>query len=109
MNFSDVYSKVVEWSNTTMRIFVGKLKHVSIESLGWAAMLLLHAVTVPSLLGLMTGMTDATPPIDMILILWAGLALFYVKAIIQRDIVPIIIIGAGFVGQAILMALVFFK
>jgi NADH/NAD ratio-sensing transcriptional regulator Rex len=45
----------------------------------------------------------------MILILWAGLGLFFAKAIIQRDIVPIIIIGVGFIGQAILMALVFFK
>jgi hypothetical protein len=109
MNISGVYSKVVEWSNTTMRVFVDKLKHVSIESLGWAAMLLLHAVTIPSLLGLMTGLTDVTPPIDMILILSAGLGLFFAKAIIQRDIVPIIIIGVGFIGQAILMALVFFK
>lgn len=89
--------------------FITSLRHVSIESVGWMGVLCLHAVTIPTLLGLMLGYTDITPPIDMIIILWAGLAMFYIKAIMQRDIVNLIIIGLGFIGQSILMALVFFK
>jgi hypothetical protein len=57
----------------------------------------------------MTGLTDNTPPIDMVIILWASMALFYIKAILERNIVSLIIIGMGFIMQSILMALVFFK
>lgn len=98
-NFIDITAKKI-WNS---------VKHVSTESLGWAALLLMHAVTIPTMLALMAGMTDITPPIDMVLILWAALALWFVKAVIQREIIPIIIIGAGFIGQAVLLALVFFK
>lgn len=91
------------------RDFTSSIGHISIESMGWVGVLFLHAVTVPTMLGLMVGITDNTPPIDMVLILWAGLAMLYVKAIIQRDIINIILIGLGFIGQAFLMALVFFK
>jgi threonine dehydrogenase-like Zn-dependent dehydrogenase len=69
----------------------------------------MHAVTIPTLLGIMSGVTDNVPPIDMVLILWAGLAMLYAKAIIQKDMINIVLIGMGFIGQAILMALVFFK
>lgn len=109
MNTTEKFNHIKNFVSEPFYAFVEKLKHVSMESLGWAAMLLMHAVTVPTMLGLMTGLTDATPPIDMVLILWAGLALLFTKAILQKDIIPIVIIGAGFIGQAILMALVFFK
>jgi len=57
----------------------------------------------------MTGLTDNTPPIDMIIILWAALGLFYIKSILERNFVALNIIGFGFIGQSILMALIFFK
>jgi hypothetical protein len=57
----------------------------------------------------MTGLTDNTPPIDMIVILWAAMGLFYIKAILEKNIVSLIIIGMGFIMQSILMALTFFK
>lgn len=89
--------------------FFTNLSKTSIESFGWIGVLCMHAVTIPTLLGIMSGVTDDVPPIDMVLILWAGLAMLYVKAIIQKDMVNIVLIGMGFIGQAILMALVFFK
>jgi hypothetical protein len=45
----------------------------------------------------------------MVLILWVGMALFYFKSILEKNIVSIIIIGLGFIAQSVLMALVFFK
>jgi hypothetical protein len=57
----------------------------------------------------MFGMTDKPPSIDMVLIVWAALGMFFMKAIIQRDILNLITIGLGFIMQATLMALVFFK
>ena len=99
------------WQKFTVacREFFTNLSKTSIESFGWVGVLCMHAVTIPTLLGIMSGVTDDTPPIDMVLILWAGLAMLYTKAIIQKDMVNIVLIGMGFIGQAILMALVFFK
>lgn len=89
--------------------FRASIRKVTIDGIGWTALLTLHAVTIPTLIGLMTGLSDKTPPIDMILILWVGMALFYFKAILEKNIVSIVIIGLGFIAQSILMALVFFK
>ena len=89
--------------------FKSSIRQVSIDGIGWTGLIALHAVTIPSLFGLMTGLTDNTPPIDMVIILWAAMALFYIKAILERNFVSLIIIGMGFIMQSILMALVFFK
>ena len=89
--------------------FKQSIRQVSIDGIGWTALIALHAVTIPSLFGLMTGLTDNTPPIDMVIILWAAMALFYIKAILEKNVVSLIIIGLGFIMQSILMALVFFK
>jgi len=61
------------------------------------------------MLSLLAGLTDKTPSIDMVLIVWAALGLLFVKSIMKRDFTSIAIIGFGFLGQAILMALIFFK
>ena len=107
MNKVLAYAKEV--SNNIWLEFKSSIKKVTIDGIGWAALLALHAVTIPSLLGLMTGLSDKTPPIDMIIILWAALGLFYIKSILEKNIISIIIIGFGFIAQSVLMALVFFK
>lgn len=89
--------------------FKASIRKVTIDGIGWTALLTLHAVTIPMLIGLMTGLSDKTPPIDMVLILWIGMALLYFKSILEKNIVSIIIIGLGFIAQSVLMALVFFK
>jgi hypothetical protein len=89
--------------------FKSSIRQVSIDGIGWTALIALHAVTIPSMFGLMTGLTDNTPPIDMVVILWAAMGLFYIKAILERNFVSLVIIGMGFIMQSILMALVFFK
>lgn len=89
--------------------FKDSIRKVSIDGIGWTALLALHAVTIPNMLGLMAGMTDNTPPIDMVIILWTALGLFYFKAILEKNVTSIVIIGMGFLAQSILMALVFFK
>ena len=89
--------------------FKQSIRQVSIDGIGWTGLIALHAVTIPSLFGLMTGLTDDTPPIDMIIILWTAMGLFYIKAILEKNVVSLVIIGLGFIMQSILMALVFFK
>lgn len=82
---------------------------VSTETVGWLAVLVLHAATVPSLLAVMNGLTDVMLPIDIVLLVWTALVLLLAKAAIQRDTLNMITIGLGFVMQAVLMALIFFK
>ena len=47
--------------------------------------------------------------VDLVLLVWAGLTLLFVKAAVQKDILNLITIGFGFVIQAVMMALIFFK
>lgn len=94
---------------TVGREIQSSIRQVSIDGVGWTALIALHAVTVPSLFGIMTGLSSTTPPIDMVIILWAAMALFYIKAILEKNVISLIIIGLGFIMQSILMALVFFK
>ncbi len=89
--------------------FKDKITHLSSETIHWMAVLCFHAATAPSLLGIMFGMTDTMPPIDFVLIVWAGLGLMFMKAIIQKDRLNLITIGIGFMAQAVVMALIFFK
>jgi hypothetical protein len=89
--------------------FKSKIKNVSINGIEWTSILALHAVTVPTLLSLMAGLTDRTPPIDMVIIVWAALGLLFMKSLMKRDMTSIALIGFGFIGQATLIALIFFK
>ena len=85
------------------------IQSISSEGLGWLAIIILHAATVPSFFALMSGLSDALLPLDMILMIWTGLGVLFLKAAIQRDLLNLITIGIGFMAQATLMALTFFK
>jgi hypothetical protein len=86
-----------------------KFAHVSAETLGWLAVIAIHAATIPSLLAVMTGLTDKMPGADLILLAWTGLTLLFIKAAVQKDMLNIITIGVGFIIQSVLMVLIFFK
>lgn len=82
---------------------------ISADTLGWLAAIALHAATIPTLLALLTGLTDSTPSVDVVIFLWVGLVLLFGRAIILKDLLNIATIGLGFVVQAMLMALILFK
>jgi hypothetical protein len=73
------------------------------------AVIVLHGSTIPSLIAVMSGLTDRLPGVDLVLLVWTGLSLLFVKAAVQKDMLNIITIGFGFIVQAVLMALIFFK
>jgi len=89
--------------------FKETVANASSQALGWLAIVFIQAMTIPTLVSMMTGVTDVSPPIDMVLIAWTALALFFIKATIQKDVLNLLTIGLGFFAQAILMALIFFK
>lgn len=83
--------------------------HVSAETMGWVAVILMHLATIPTLIALLTGLTEKLPPVDLVLFSWAGLFCLFIKATIQKDILNIVTIGFGFFIQAALMSLILFK
>jgi len=86
-----------------------KVSQISAETFGWLAVIVLHASTIPSLLAVMSGLTDRLPAVDLVLLVWSGLALLFVKAAVQKDMLNVVTIVFGFIVQAVLMALIFFK
>jgi hypothetical protein len=83
--------------------------NISAETMGWIAVVLMHLATLPTLLAVLTGLTEKMPPVDLVLFAWSGLFCFFVKATIQKDVLNIVTIGFGFFVQAALLALIVFK
>ncbi len=86
-----------------------KFSVISSETFGWLAVVVLHAATIPSLLAVMAGLTDRLPGVDLVLLVWTGLTLLFIKAAVQKDMLNVVTIGFGFIIQAVMMALIFFK
>ena len=93
-----------------VRDFVtNSLAKISADTLGWLAAILLHAATIPTMLALITGLSDRPPSLDLVLFMWSALVLMFLRAIVLKDNLNIITIGLGFIVQAVMMALVLFK
>ena len=86
-----------------------QLSRITADTMGWLAAILIHASTVPTLLALMQGLSDHTPSLDVVLFMWTGLLLMFVRAVVLKDVLNILTIGLGFVLQAVLMAFILFK
>jgi hypothetical protein len=98
-----------DFTNESAKTLREQFVTVSADTLGWVAVILVHLATIPTLIAILTGLTEKTPPVDLVLLAWAGLFLFFVKATISKDILNIVTIGFGFFIQACLMALIIFK
>jgi hypothetical protein len=83
--------------------------HVSAETMGWIAVVLMHLATIPTMIAVLTGLTEKMPPVDLVLFVWAGLFALFIKATIQKDLLNIVTIGFGFFVQAAILALIVFK
>lgn len=98
----DVKKDILDWLQAHMA-------PISAETLGWLAVLFLHSATIPTLLAVLTGLSDRMPTVDLVLLVWAGLAALFAQACVQRNFLQIITISSGFILQSSLMALIFFK
>jgi hypothetical protein len=101
--------KVNQFIETVIAMIKEKITHISTETLGWLANIVLHAATIPTFLAVGMGLTDKLPGIDIILLIWGGLTLLFARAIIAKDMLNVATIGVGFIIQAVLLALIFFK
>lgn len=85
------------------------ISSIGSDTLGWLAVILIHSATIPTMLALLTGLSDKTPNLDIVLFIWAGLVLLFGRAVILKDTLNIVTIGLGFILQAVLMAMILFK
>jgi len=92
--------------NIARDFVANSLARISADTLGWLAAILLHAATVPTMLALITGLSDRPPSLDLVLFMWSALVLLFLRAIVLKDNLNIITIGLGFIVQAVMMALV---
>jgi len=83
--------------------------NLSATSLHIISVILLHSSTIPTLLSLMFGISDKTPILDMVLLLWAALLAMFAQALIQKNYVIVTVITIGFMIQSVIMALIFFR
>lgn len=86
-----------------------KSDQLSSECVGWLAVMFIHCATVPSLLGLIFAISDNLPSLDVVFFIWFGLILFFIKALLNKDVLNIVTIGFGFFIQAVLLGMVVFK
>ena len=105
----NIIEKINEFTSESARSMKEQLVTISAETLGWVAVILVHLATIPTLIAILTGLTEKSPPVDLVLLAWSGLFLFFVKATISKDLLNIVTIGFGFFIQACLMALIIFK
>ena len=105
----DMIAKFDEFLKSVRLWLNAQLPKISAETLQWLAAIVLHCATIPTLLALMTGLSDRTPNLDMVLFTWAGLVLLFARAVVLRDSLNTVTIGVGFVVQAVFMAMILFK
>lgn len=101
--------KLSEFKPAIKKFFAEHFGKISADTLGWLAPIVIHCATIPTLLAILTGLSDRTPTIDVILFVWGGLVLLFGRAIILKDTFNIITIGTGFIVQSVIMALILFK
>ena len=78
------------------------------ELCGWMGMILVQSATVPVTVSNIAGWSDALPPLSMVLLVWAGLALYFVRAFYQKDMLYMFSNGLGFLLNSTLLALIVF-
>ena len=79
------------------------------RTIGWIGMLLVQCASFPALYELVVLGQAELPPLSMVLMLQVGLALYFIRAYIQRDTVYLVSNGLGFSIQTLLFFPIFFK
>jgi len=98
--------------NNVSRYFNLTVKHfsnISANTLGWLAIVLMHCAFIPNLLSVLMGISDRLPSVDIVIFVWVGLLLFFLRSTLIKDTLGIVTGGIGFFIQAGLLALVVFK
>ena len=84
------------------------LSTTTAETINWLGILVLLIAPVPSFIAVMSGLSERMPPLDVVLLLWGGLSLLFIRSAILKDMLMVVTIGLGFIIQSMLLGLTFF-
>lgn len=101
MNVNDVRDRLAN--------FFSGLSKATADTLAWISILIFNAATIPTLVAVMSGHSEKMPPLDIVLLIWTGLVLYFIRSVVLKDMLMIVTIGMGFAVQAVLLGLIFFK
>ena len=76
---------------------------------GWLGMVLIHGATIPTSVSVIMGWSSDLPPLDMVLLIWAGLFLFFIRALARFDWLYLVSNAVGFLLQSVLLAIIILK
>ncbi len=105
----DKFERILNTSREILIKFFSNFSKATADTLGWLAIIVLHASTIPGLLAVKSGISDSMPPLELVLFLWAGLLLYFIRSAIIKDMLNVITIGLGFAIQALLLGFIFFQ
>lgn len=88
--------------------FFLSLNKPTADTFAWLSMVVLNCATIPSFLAVKSGLTDKMPPLDLVIILWVGLLLYFIRSAILKDMIMVVTLGVGFALQSIALGLIFF-
>lgn len=83
-------------------------KAKAFEAGGYIGICLIQGAAIPSLVGVIMGWSHELPPLSMVLMVWAGLFLFLLRSIYNRQMLYIVSESVGIFLQSILLALIVF-
>lgn len=89
-------------------IYFSGFSKATADTFAWLSILVLNAATVPTLVSVMSGNSNKMPPLDIVLLIWTGLLLYFIRSVIIKDMLMTVTIGLGFAIQAILLGFIFF-
>lgn len=99
--------KLNEIKQTVIQFFDGFTKTTA-DTFAWISVICIIGSTIPGFFAVMAHATDRMPPLDITLMIWVGLLLYFVRSAILKDMLMVVTIGLGFAIQAILLGLIFF-
>mgnify|MGYP003673381528 FL=1 len=72
-------------------------------------MVLIHGATIPTSVSVIMGWSSDLPPLDMVLLIWAGLFLFFIRALARFDWLYLVSNAVGFMLPSVLLAIIILK
>ena len=72
-------------------------------------MILIHGATIPTSVSVIMGWSSDLPPLDMVLLIWSGLFLFFIRALARVDWLYLVSNAVGFFLQSLLLAIILYQ
>jgi hypothetical protein len=86
-----------------------KLTGIGTDTLNWISIIIGHSVFIPSALAILTGLTDRTPGLDIVILVQAALMISFIRSVIIKDGIGSVLHGLGWFSQSLLLAMIVFK